>query len=470
LRRDEKTMNTRSPARAICAALLSTVLAQASEIQAQHDARPVSLHQAVNLAQQLDPWLQGSLLRQEALEAQATSAGTLPDPQLSMGFANLPIDSFDFNQEAMTQFKVGVSQQFSRGESLQLQRQQLEKLGAQHPYLRADRKARTRVTVSGLWLDAYQARETIRLIEQDRALFEYLVDVAQSKYGSALGKTRQQDVIRAQLELTRLQDRLAMLHQLYETNQGMLGEWLGPAMQSSGQPDWAQATRHENLQLSTNLPQLQLLEESWLLTAGPLTDSRAAVVLLSHPAILGLEQKIGAEESGIAIAEEKFKPQWGVNASYGYRDDDPMGHARDDFFSVGVTFDLPLFTSNRQDKELQSATARAAATRTEKWLALRNMKAALDARRAVLLRLRERQSLYQDQLLAQMAAQAEASLNAYTNDDGDFSEVVRARIAELNARIDALEIETEIIRTTAQINYFLAGTDSYATNTAGENP
>ena len=45
---------------------------------------------------------------------------------------------------------------------------------------------------------------------------------------------------------------------------------------------------------------------------------------------------------------------------------------------------------------------------------------------------------------------------AYTNDDGDFSEVVRARIAELNARVEALDIEIDRLQTISQLNYFFA--------------
>ena len=56
-----------------------------------------------------------------------------------------------------------------------------------------------------------------------------------------------------------------------------------------------------------------------------------------------------------------------------------------------------------------------------------------------------------------MTDQAEASLSAYTHDDGDFAEVVRARIAELNARIDALNISIDIQKAVAQLNYFYAG-------------
>ena len=60
--------------------------------------------------------------------------------------------------------------------SRELQRRQLEILGSEHPFRRADRHARLDVNVSQLWLEAYRARETIRLIQQDRELIETLSD------------------------------------------------------------------------------------------------------------------------------------------------------------------------------------------------------------------------------------------------------------------------------------------------------
>ncbi len=148
----------------------------------------LSLEQVIAIAQQNDPWLQGSVFRQQALEAESSAASTLPDPLLSLGFANLPTDTFEFDQEAMTQFKVGVTQTIPRGSSLALRQQQLATLGKQQPLQREDRKAKVAVAVSQLWLDSYKARETIGLIEADRELFEYLVDVAQSSYSTAVGK------------------------------------------------------------------------------------------------------------------------------------------------------------------------------------------------------------------------------------------------------------------------------------------
>jgi outer membrane protein TolC len=437
----------------VLAALLNT-------LQAVAGPPGLTLQQAVAMAQARDPWLQGSLLQQQALQASGVSAGTLPDPRFEVAFANLPLDSFDFNKEPMTQFKVGVAQTFSRGHSRRLERERFELLSERQPLLRQDREARVAVVVSKLWLDAYQARETIRLIAADRSLFEYLVEVSQATYSSGVGATRQQDIIRAQLELTRLDDRLAMLQQNFDTALGRLLEWLAKAYPEGNQPQWLEATKAEAFTLADELPAIEVPHIDRLTTAGPLDSRWVAGQLLQHPAIRGFDKEIDAEQVDVEIAEQNFKPLWGVNASYGYRENGPEGMQRDDFFSIGVTFDLPIFTANRQQQDLQASIAESEAVKTEKWLLLRSMNAELDAARAQLIRLEQRRSLYQQQLLRQMHDQAEAALSAYTSDDGDFAEVVRARIAELNANIDALDIEVGRLKALSEIGYFFAGTAS----------
>lgn len=403
----------------------------------------LSLDDAISMAQENDPWLTGSQLREEALLAQGIASSSLPDPMISIGLANLPTDTLDFDQEPMTQFKVGVSQVFPRGDSRALSQQRYRFLGEAQPRQREDRRARVALDVTREWLLAYRASATIELIERDYGLFKQLLDVVQASYTSALGRTRQQDLIRAQLELTRLDERLSRLRENRQTSQSRLLEWLAPV--AGGLTPVLAMDQRPDIALRRR----DLVDEQ--------DDVAIGSLLGMHPAVQATDAMVLASAATIAIAEQGYRPQFRLDASYGYRDDDPMHGERADFFSVGVAFDLPLFTDRRQDQGVRSATANTEAMRTERALLLRRLYAQFQAESQRLVLLEERQQLYRQRLLAEMREQAEASLAAYTNDAGDFAEVVRARIAELNANIEALDIDIQRLMSINQLNYLMAG-------------
>ena len=421
---------------------------------------PLSFEKAIKSAQKNDPWLTGNIHKQKALEFMSTAVSTLPDPKISIGLANLPIDGFDFGQEGMTQGKVGIAQMFPRGDTLTIKSQQLRVQSEAFPFQRQDREAKVAVTVGSLWLDAYRVQQSIVLIEKNRSLFEQLSDIAEASYSSALGKTRQQDIVRAQLELTRLEDRLDKLAQQKNRYEGMLLQWLTKFSKDKNSlqsiPISTDFSLH-NILLSQQIPQIDLINSDLVHRKNWLKPGELVHYFKSHPSVVAIDKKVSATKTGIKLAQQKYKPEWGVNAGYGYRGDDPMGRSRADLFSVGVTFDLPLFTENRQDKEVQSAISQTEAVKTEKLLLLRQLLGSYSSAKGRLLRLKDRQNLYKSKLLPQIHDQAEASLTAYTNDDGDFAEVVRSRIAVLNAEIDELTIDVEEQKINLELNYLFIG-------------
>ena len=466
-------------ARATVASIITlSVLCGASPtLQAADNQKVWSFNSTVTTAQKNDPWLTGNKHQQQAIEAMSNAASSLPDPKMSVALANLPTDGFDFAQEGMTQLKVGITQMFPRGDSLTIKNQQLRIQSEAYPFQRSDREAKVAVTVGSLWLDAYYVQQSIILIEQNRSLFEQLADVAQASYSSTLGKTRQQDIVRAQLELTQLDDRLDILAQQQNAYVGMLSQWLSTAfLNDPTQVGIAEFGQLQHMTLAKQLPQLDLLhaglrhastarsnEDSTGLSNTDMSNNAWLSVeelteqFVKHPAVIALDKKILATKTGINLAEQAYQPEWGINASYGYRDDDPLGNSRADLFSVGVTFDLPLFTDNRQDMTVKSAVSATEAVKTEKILLLRQLLGAFSSAQGRLSRLNNRKILYQTRLLPQIHDQAEASLTAYTNDDGDFSEVVRSRIAELNAEIEQLKIAVEQQKIILELNYLFVG-------------
>ena len=416
---------------AVIGALLLTSLGVSAE-------PTLALEDAIDIAIRGDPWSAQSIYLQRALLDESVAAGALPDPRITLGAANLPTDTFDTGQEGMTQATIGLSQRFPRGDSRSLARDKKKELAESQSFQRENRQKLLVRSVTYLWLELWKAQESIRIIDNNRGLFEQLADVAEAGYTSTLTGSRQQDIIRGSLELTRLDDRLTGLHSQLETAQEELGEWVG-----------ADTFR---LRVSERIPSTLLAR---LVNTPSYTNGNSAI---THSSIRATDQLIDAGSIDIELARQAYKPEWTVSAQYGYRDQTPGGQDRADLFSVGIGFDLPFFTGNRQDRTVSAAIARVEAAKSDRMLQVRRLTAEARAAAARINRLDDRIMLYQQTLLPQIAEQASAALSAYNNDDGDFAEAVRARIAELNAQVDFIQMTAERAKNRANFRYLTAGT------------
>lgn len=394
------------------------------------DAGPASasnLDALITAAIKNDQWLIQSEAHERAARAEAIAGGELPDPRLTASLANFPTDTFDFSQEPMTQVMIGISQTFPGGDTRQLRRKRLDQMGDVSVIERVMRVAQLRRDVTLLWTDAALADETLRMIDEDRVLFEQLEAVIESRYRSAGKGTSQQDLIRAELEITRLDERVLQLKERRQRQLEQLTQWIPEALVRS-------VDRFEV----------------------PSAEIRTERSVVMHPEVRIHDQRIEIARTGYQLAQESLRPGITVNTSYGHRDEDRNGRDLPDFISVGVTMDLPFFTAKRQDKRVSAAAERVAVEEAARLLAIRKLRSMQRDAFERANQLEQQITLYRESLLTQMAYLAEAAQVAYASDQADFAEVMRARIAQLNARIEMARLETERQKTAAQLEYLSA--------------
>jgi outer membrane protein TolC len=427
-----------SKSRLFLAAYLSLFLNLGPSISwAQNE---LSLEQAVSRAMTDDDWLIANELIELSLSQESISAGQLPDPRMSVGLSNMPLNTFNFNQEPMTQLRIGINQTFPRGDTLALQQREKMQQSEINPYLRDDRKANVALQVSILWLNTFLAQQSIELIQNDRELFEQLVDLTGVRYTSAAGLARQQDLVRSELELTRLDDRLAMLRQLQNTNKQKLSQWLPYQLLGNS--------------LSSVTPDIEP-PATRLTSLGHATDFFA-----NHPTVRAHDKRIQIAQTKVSLTQQSLKPAYSVGASYGYRDNAPMGIQRANFISLDLSFDIPYFTEKRQKPKIRASRYTASARQTERILLLKELFSNYQQANAQLDVLDERKMLFEDVLLDQMSDLTETTLSAYTADEGDFEEVMRAYIGELNIKIELLEIDVERQKVISRLNYLTATSEN----------
>ena len=336
----------------------------------------LTLERAIARAILDDDWLVANEQTQRSLTEESVSAGKLPDPRMTVAMANMPLDTFRFNQEPMTQFSVGINQSFPRGDSIALQQQQLIQLSEVNPFLRDERRARVALDVADRWFDSYLAEQSIALINSDRSLFEQLLELVSVRYTTTAGLARQQDLIRAELELSRLDDRLAMLRQQQVISKQALAQWLPYDMVSSP--------------LSSQMPIMK----------GP-TETLSSLVqatdfFANHPRVRAHDKQIEVARTQVELAQQSLKPAYAIGASYGYRDNAAMGVSRADFFSLDLSFDLPFFSEKRQKPQIRASRYRAEARQTERMLIFRELFANYQQSIARLTVLEQRQALFND--------------------------------------------------------------------------
>jgi outer membrane protein TolC len=402
--------------------LLSTVT---SSVQADLD-----LTEALRLALADDPVIMASEARARALGDVAVADGQLPDPKLKTGIWNLPLDDFDVSREPTTQWRLGVNQAFPRGDTLQYKQQQSE-------WMARAEQANTGVTTRKLirdvrksFLELYYQIQAERVISETRALFAQLVDITLAHY--ATGRVSQQDVLRASLELSRLDDRTTRIRNEADKGRAALMKWIGDAA---------------SLPIDSNFPEL------------PALPAREAIeaALPEHPVIRAETAKLEASNRKISIAREQYKPGWSAGLEYRKRfGENPNGDDRADMMAAMVTVELPLFPKKRQDKRLSASIQQAESVQLIRDDKLRELKRMLDADYANWQRLGERATLYESQLLRESTANAQASLNAYQSGVTEFTTLMRARITDLDVHLDDLRIRVD--RASAQANLlYLAG-------------
>jgi outer membrane protein TolC len=110
---------------------------------------------------------------------------------------------------------------------------------------------------------------------------------------------------------------------------------------------------------------------------------------------------------------------------------------------VAVSVGLPFFSKKSVDSTLSAALHERSAAEFSREKLLRSLSSRLAAQYARWEDLSRRVALYDSRILDQARENAEASMLAYQSDKGDFADVMRAYVDDLNTRIDHVRLQVE---------------------------
>lgn len=421
------------PSFMLCALLL---INQPSASASTLRSHPLSLAAAEQYAVTNNPTAASIRAQSQAYKAEGEYQAQLPNPQMQLGVANLPVDSFDFNQENMSQFKVGLSQQIPGGNSRAI-RQNISDFKAQSLQFSAtDNELKRLKTVRQSWLELHYLQKSQQLILEHQKIVQQLLTVVKSSY--QVGKSNQHDLLMAELQLNKLDSDVLSINEKVAIERSKLSRWIGSyAWQplSDKLPDWRHYAQKNQ---SFSLPQTAIHPS-----------------LLLHPQVIQQNKQLQASRLGVNLAKEAYKPNWGVNLGYGYRDDTPAGEDRADFFSASITVEIPWFNSKRQDKKISQNLYQQKALQNNRLDTIQKLQAELTALVMRNEQLEKKHQLYKNIINKKASEQTQAALSSYQNGKSDFSSVVLASAESIDAKRQLHRIIIDQLKTIAAIYYLL---------------
>jgi outer membrane protein TolC len=398
-------------------------------------AQSISLHDAEQMAIKSDPAQQIYQSQQAALIAQGIAGSTLADPMVKLGMANLPTDSFQLDQEPMTQISVGLSQQFTRGSQRELTQESFNQRADMTVSLGLDRKLKVKKSVRELWLKILFIDKSLRIVKENKKLFSGFYRDLQARF--SLGLTEHEDLILAEIEISKFDEKMASLNQQSLNYRSLLSEHIGESAYQifpSAIPQWPQTLSYVK---AVNTDHYELLS--------------------NHPKAQMLVQNITLADNGIELAEQNYKPAFKLEVGYGHRlSETDMGKSRSDLLSAFVSMDIPLFTAKRQDQKLISAQYNKGQKQAEHRLLLRQLNALLNAEISNYQQLKGRQIRYQDTLLKQAKLHARLLEQSYQSNTRPFKEVIDAYIHEQSLTLEYQQLYFDGLKSLSNIRYFQA--------------
>ncbi|HAT8489781.1 TPA: TolC family protein [Vibrio vulnificus] len=426
----------------VSALVATPVMAQSStatsgQLLSQSDPLTLLIEQALaNDASRKQIFAQSQAMRESGV-----AASTLMDPKLKVGFGGLPVDSFKFDEDPMTNISVGLMQQFERGSTLELQS---KKASQQADGMALQVAAREREVANGitqLWLELGYQQQAERVLLENQRLMRELESFISTNY--SIGKSEAQDLLNAQLQVSQLEEKLQANQQMQRRILSQMSEWLGS--------EWLYQQRDLKASNQLNWDALERL-----LSASSTTQHFAQ--LAQHPMVKMANANIAVSQTQVELAEQSYTPQFGVEVMYAYRQANNMkGEPASDLVSAYLTMDIPLFTGNRQDRAHAAAQYQVGAAQSQKDLLLAQMNAKVNALLVDRSNLEQRLERYQNTLLEQAKARTKAVERGYQNSTAQFNDVIAATRDELAVELESQRLLTDLNQVNSNLAMLLGG-------------
>ncbi|MDO9073566.1 MAG: TolC family protein [Rubrivivax sp.] len=415
----------RAPLRRALSAVGAAALAWAALPAAGQPTTGLDFARAQQLALLRAPMLAARRAAVDAASQLRISAGELPDPKVSAGVDGLPISGpmrWQIAAEPMTQRSFAWMQDVPNAAKRAARRQGAEARTEREQALLTMEQLSVQRETAGAWLARWYAEQRLALftgLEEENRLLRQTLD-ARVAAGSAMPA----DATMARQEALMLADRRDELVREQAQAQAALRRWLG--------------------------------DDASLPLAGPppaLAAERAALFagIDRHADLRAFEPMQRMTQAEVAEAESMKRGDWAWQVMYSRR-----GSSFGDMVSFQFTFELPLWSAQRQDPQIAAKRNEAERIEAEREDMVRRRREELDMQLAELDELMRKAARLREAAVPLATERVALALAAYEGNRGDLAGVLAARRERAELGLRALELDARQQALRARLNYLIA--------------
>ncbi len=339
----------------------------------------------------------------------ASQVSTLPDPQVVVQQFSVgsPRPFAGYSNSDFAYIGVGISQDLPYPGKLRLRGELADREAASaRERVEVVRRA-VREQLKAAYFRLAYLQHTLTILERNGKVLEQIEKIAEARY--RVGQGNQQDVLKAQLERTKLLRELAMRHQEVGQLQARLKQIL------SRPPD------------SPDLVAEELAETSLPYTA----DELLARVRAQNPEVRAEGEMVRRQSLQVELAHKDFYPDF--NLQYMWQHNAEQFR---DYYLLTFGVRIPIHRHRKQEPELAQATQEL--NRSRRQYEAQVQQAYFDVRDQLVTAETAAQLLriYRDGLVPQATATFQAGLAAYQSNREDFETLLGSFLDVLNFDLD----------------------------------
>ncbi len=410
-------------------ALFFFVLILTGSVLAQSATDTLRLSDLLQELQEENPRVKALLHQWKAQEAAVAPAGALPDPQIGINFLNLPVNSFAFDQEAMTGKQISFMQYFPFPGKLGL-KENIARDDAQIAHEQYQEGLnQLRMLVKQTYYDIYYIDKAIEITQKNADILVQFIKIAETKY--TVGRGLQQDVLRAQVEHSRMTDKIISLQNRREVLLARLNYLLSRPPAS---PVW-QTARLTELPFPLKLEDLREL------------------AVANRPLLKAWRFRVEKQQKAVRLAKKEYLPDFKVAVAYTQRDALRTGGKGVDFISGLFTIKVPLYFWKKQRKVVEQRQYQQISAQQE-YENLRNqVLSEVESTWSTLEKSWQLIDLYRTGIIPQATQSLNSAIAGYQTDKVDFLTLLNNQITLYNYEMDYHRILSAYYKSIARMEY-----------------